>query len=259
MKAKARYDIPRTTVPTTHHEANNLYVGSNEGESDEDTPKCYQVAKNTNKVKSIIKQKGASPRVAMMGSSTSSSVDFAEDDHIYEMEPSLEDETETKSSIYENTEFSSKVCLTRKASLPTSLQVSSPPPPPATSPSHHSRAGRTKSTPLSPEHVSSGGRPQPGKGKPLRHTPDDYEDPDRILDMLENEKLVEEVDDYVDMESNVHNTYIDPEDLRRGSSGSITTSSGSFSSAKRTESNSSAPSKQVLMVLVTLYPLLYIN
>lgn len=198
---------------------NSIYVDSTEGESDEDTPKCYQVA-NSNGMRKplVVKSSGSGPVKA-------SSLDFLEDEHVYEMEPPLyecdEENGTDDGSIYENTDFPSRECLARKFSSPAIL----------------SGVGVMQSIGTKPK--SAGARTQSTSGvvaaKKGRHTPDDYEDPDAMLDGMEEDNC-----DYVDMDSSSHNTYIDPEDLRRDSiCSSATASSGSFTSTKRPDSSSS--------------------
>lgn len=192
-------------------------MDSTEGESDEDTPKCYEVANG-------IRKPGRNA-----GHAKPPSVDFSEDDHIYEMEPPLYEETVENGiddgSIYENTEFPSRQSLTRKSSSPAVL--SSP------------QGQKLPQIHLGARAHSSSEVPQTKAGKPLRHSPDDYEDPDAILENMEAAENL----DYVDMDAGgTHNTYVDPEDLRRVSScSSATASSGSFTSNKRPDSTSSVP------------------
>ena len=197
-------------------------MDSPEGESDEDTPKCYQVA-NSNGMRKplVVKGKGTGPVRA-------SSLDFLKDEHVYEMEPPLyefdEENGTDDGSVYENTEFPPRDISARKGSSPAVLSAAA-----AgfaqSSKQPHLPGARTQST--SAVMVARRGR----------HTPDDYEDPDALLDGMEGDR------DYVDMDSSSHNTYIDPEDLRRVSScSSATASSGSFTSNKRPDSTSSTPS-----------------
>lgn len=222
------YDKPRTLT-------NNIYIDTAEGESDEDIPKCYQVENNNNKTKPIIKrqqqQQQKRPEAKRPGFVKTSSVEF-DDEHIYEMEPTPDFDTsdDADSSVYENTEFSgeftliNKESLNRKFSSPALLQNSGPM-------AKHKLAKRAQST-SSPSHPAAKGE------RPHRHTPDDYEDPDAVLKDLDQE-------DYMEMsmgDNSMHNTYIDPEDLKRiSSSSSATASSGSFTSSKRPDSTSSVP------------------
>ncbi len=234
------YDQPRK-LP------NNIYTHSAEGDSDEDTPKCYQVSNSSTPSKSSstttpIRQPSGGGAGAAVETKLSSSIEFTEEDeHVYEMEPTpvYEDTDvvenalpvaidEDDGSIYENTEFSPfdrQESLIRKHSSPAVLQdveaIS------AAAAATHVMAARAQSMSSAPSTNR--------KGK--RHTPDDYEDPDAVLDFLED-------DDYMDMQvGEGHNMYIDPEDLKRGSpcSSVATASSGSFTSTKRTESSSSVP------------------
>lgn len=118
-------------------------------------------------------------------------------------------------AIYENTDFDdlSKESLMRKSSLPAELQQ-------RRNKTAGGGGGRTKS-------VSS------VRHKPARHTPVDYEDPDAVLDDLEN-------DDYIDMGgADMDNMYVDPEDLRRVGSDSSAASSGSFSATNKNKAESS--------------------
>jgi hypothetical protein len=193
--------------PGATKNSDDVYVDSTEGESDEDTPKCYQVA-NSNSTRKPLLVKGKN----------TSSVDFSEDDHIYEMEPYEEENSTDNGSVYENTDFPPRHGTGRKGSSPAVL------------------SGLERGINKSP---SVGGRPHSISAmlepKRKRHSPDDYEDPDAVLEGLEDV-------DYVDMDVSTHNTYIDPEDLRRDSScSSVTASSGSFTSSKRPDSTSSIP------------------
>lgn len=213
------YQKPRST------KNNNIYVDSTEGESDEDTPKCYQVANSNGVRKPATKAKS-------LGNTKVSSVEFSEDDHIYEMEPDpLYEDTEENGiddgSIYENTEFPSQESLIRKMSSPAVMPSNKPP--------QLNLATRAHS--LSEVQQAKQGKPH--RAKPQRHSPDDYEDPDAMLDNIDAAENL----DYVDMDSgSIHNTYIDPEDLRRVSTcSSATASSGSFTSNKRPDSTSSVP------------------
>ena len=193
-----------------------------EGESDEDSPRSYQVPNN----------KPLAPRAPLSSKgSLSSSVEFIDsDDHIYEMEPTpiyestpMEDDF---GSVYENTDFPSRESVKRKSSTPPMQGDGGPAQQSQKSP----EGGRKRST--SAVMTNRKGR---------RHTPDDYEDLDAILDSVEAE-------DYVDMDLDKHNTYIDPDDLRRvGTSSSATPSTSSLAGGnKRSESVSSVsgPGKQ---------------
>lgn len=98
------------------------------------------------------------------------------------------------SSIYENTEFM-RESLKRKSSSPAILKESPKSKRPS---SKKENVLRHKSTPgiiLSQK-------------KPKRHTPDDYEDPDGILDDTEHYYTD------VDRDKDLHDMYVDPEDLR---------------------------------------------
>ncbi len=220
-KVPVHYDQPRKK---------NIYTETSEGDSDEDTPKCYQVSSTSSK--SSMKQPVGSEM------KKTPSVDFSEDDHIYEMEPTpLYEDTDmggnpppnTNSddgSIYENTDFTpleESESVTRKISSPAVLQDTS----------SKTTASQMKKT--ATDRTQSASSVLTNRKK-KRHTPDDYEDPDKVLDNLEN-------DDYMDMQvGEGHNMYIDPEDLKRGSPCSMAAaSSGSFTSASRTESTSSTP------------------
>lgn len=200
----------------------SIYVDSTEGESDEDTPKCYQVA-NSNGTRKL--PKAGSSKGGVAGQAKPSPVDFPppDDDHIYEAESPLYEEADT--SIYENTDFPpSRESLTRKFSSPAVLDSLS-----------------KKNT--KPAIVAAGSRTQSTSGvvrakKPPLQTAsfEDYEDPDAMLDDTEN-------CDYVEMDSTSHNTYINPDDLRRGStcSGSTTASSTGSGGNRERDSISSTP------------------
>ncbi len=246
----AHYNTPRTV--SALHKANNIYIDTGEGgeSGDEDTPKRYQITKNNNNInttttttttnkKSIIKPGG-------LGSSGrgSSSVEFDDDDeHIYEYDPSpIYEDTEleasggdTNGSIYENTDFHGQKNMTspqksvdKSASINTSpsLQLASPPPPLSSSSSplkKHPIAVKTKSVPSNSK--------QPNKGRPWSsHTPDDYEDPDALLE--------EEAIDYMTMDGSDHNTYIDPGDLRR-INGGVSSATSATATAPTSSSSTS--------------------
>lgn len=208
----------------------NIYVDSMEGDSDEDTPRSYQISNNGGMAKSAIKQKGKEVKMpSSFKASLASSVEYVDDpEHIYEMEPTPIYETTPQEedfgvddgSVYENTDFPLRESLSRKSSSPAVLGEGS-----AVGPSRKTPEGpRTRSTSVMTNK----------KGR--RHTPDDYEDPDAVLDNME-------CGDYVDMDMDKHNTYIDPDDLRRvDSTPSATTSSSSLILGnKRSESSSSVP------------------
>lgn len=205
---KQHYDIPRSISETNGH-----FTAQNH--KDEDV-----LRKNHHSTQRKKKKKGSnSPtksrsadeeRSGLVGSLTSSSVDFVDStEHVYEIESSepiyestdLNDESfpantsNMGGSIYENAEFM-RESLKRKSSSPAVMQDS-----PKRVSSEKRSVARHKSTP--------GGALS--QKKPKRHTPDDYEDPDCILD---------ETEDYIDMDgsnSKLHDMYIDPEDLRKGS------------------------------------------
>lgn len=202
-----------------------------EGESDEDTPRSYQVSNNGGTAKSPIKSPVKQKSKEIMTSSKTSSVEYVNDsvlndsdsDHIYEAEPTpMYDSTPVEDyregSVYENTEFPSRGSLTRKSSSPAILG---------------DRSASTSKTPDRGQRTQSQSAMMLKK-KPICHTPDDYEDPDAILDDM----------DYVEMNMDQHNTYIDPDDLRRvdSSASNATPSLSSLVSGdKRSESISSIP------------------
>ena len=176
-------------------------------------------------MKSIFKKKLGESHTPLSHSTSVDSVDGNE--HIYEMEPEpicdqsdLDNAMVDKGSIYENTNFPTmeRRPVMKKNSSPSVLQD-------IQTNSNRVASTRTKSV---PSILNS-------KMKGSYHTPDDYEDPDAIIQDMESQ-----MDDYIVMSDQLHNTYVDPEDLRRGSSGSnVTVSSDSFtSSTKRLNSTS---------------------
>ena len=236
-----QYDKPRKRP-------NNIYTDPVEGDSDEDTPKCYQVANSATTTTTTAAAAATTPG---MSGAESKLGTLKEDEHIYEMEPTPlyedsdvggEGATPTAAtngddgSIYENADFSPlerDQSLIRKHSSPAMMQDT---------PLRGSAVAQLKKA-ASTRANSTSSIVANRKGK--RHTPDDYEDPDAVLDNMEN-------DDYMDMQvGEGHNMYIDPEDLRRGGSSASSatptvtsgsfTSSGSSSSTKRTDSTSSVP------------------
>lgn len=224
-------------MPINCNKPKSIYMDSTEGESDEDTPRSYQVPRSIPVTKPLLKGAAGSRGTTPL---KTPSVEFsADEDHIYEMEPTpIYESTDLDNgaagdikgdeTLYENTDFTplrdlpSRESLTRKFSSPANL------------------GGSSSATPTTNAPTPSG-----NGHKRRRHTPDDYEDPDAVLDDLEAE---ERGGDYVDMDSSQHNTYIDPEELRRGGSGSSASSGNpplpatpSSSSFARTESTSSVP------------------
>lgn len=229
QKIPVHYDKPRSQL-------NDIYIDSTEDESDDDTPRSYEVANNTssNSTKPTTKEKGGDTKLNPLESSTlSSSVEFAEnDEHIYEDSTDMDNAFGDDGSIYENANFSPRGSLKKMISSPTILPSHAKP--------KQAVSSRTKST--------SGTSFSQRKGH--RHTPDDYEDPDAI-------QAMPDIGDYVEMDSNQHNTYIDPEDLKRVSScSSATASSGSGTSYQRSESASSVPGPSELQLHCVLSYLL---
>ena len=163
---------------------------------------------SSNSISSSSRTSSMEDRAGLVGSLTSSAVEFGDRaEHVYESqtsEPIYEstdlDENDlpppTSGSIYMNTEFVSN-SVRRKASSPPLTQDKAPSKPAV--PSRH--AARHKSA-----------SEQPKSRRRPTHSRDDYEDPDIIMD-----------GDYIDMD-NQDNMYIDPEDLRKGNIDSSTNS-----------------------------------
>ena len=249
---RARPPVPMGYDYPKNHQSSNIYVGG--ADSDEDTPKCYQVTNsNSNSssssnakklVANLKKPAGGEGQTAKWGGAASGrggkgSVDFADDEHVYEMEPSLYEEEDVggsglgdDGSIYENTDFPKRESLTRKSSSPAVLDSSGV-----------ERVKKpvfiTANRPQSISEVLSEGSSKGVSSPSLttaakrrsHHTHEDYEDPDAALEAAEN-------CDYVDMDSSsTHNTYIDPGDLKRVSSSCSSNTTAASSSSSSTPSN----------------------
>ena len=170
-------------------------------------------AKAKKSVRRMSNKNSSEDRPGLAGSLNSSSVDFTDrTEHVYESETPdpVYESTEldedglphSSGSIYENTEFVRGSVKKKPISQDGSDQLGQ----------SSFQAGKTSSQSSKPSVQPSKGSARPTKGaaqqKP-KHSLEDYEDPDVIMD-----------EDYIDMESNQDqdqdNMYIDPEDLRNG-------------------------------------------